>query len=123
VYSDIVPGCNIHEHYNGQVGGLYFNPVCFVNPANGEFGNAPGYLAGLRNPGFAVEDLGVSKSQLFGDHYQLRLYFQMFNVFNRHGFVGPNTQIGTAGFGEVLPQDLNGLPGSRVGQFGARFSF
>jgi hypothetical protein len=47
----------------------------------------------------------------------------MFNVFNRHGFSGPNTQIGTAGFGAILPQDLNGLPGPRVGQFGARFSF
>jgi hypothetical protein len=123
VYADIVPGCNIHADYNGQVGGVYFNPTCFVNPPNGEFGNAPGYLAGLRNPGFAVEDLGVSKSQLFGERYQLRLYFQMFNVFNRHRFAGPNTQIGTPGFGEVLPQDLNGLPGPRVGQFGARFSF
>jgi len=123
VYSDIVPGCNIHGHYNGQVGGLYFNPSCFVNPPNGEFGGAPGYLADLRNPGFAVEDFGVSKAQRLGEHYQLCLYFQMFNVFNRHGFSGPNTQIGTAGFGAILPQDLNGLPGPRVGQFGARFSF
>jgi hypothetical protein len=123
VYSDIVPGCNIHEHYNRQVGGLYFNPACFVNPPNGEFGDAPGYLADLRNPGFSVEDLGVSKAQRLGERYQMRVYFQMFNVFNRHGFAGPNTQIGTAGFGEVLPQDVNGLPGARVGQFGARFSF
>jgi hypothetical protein len=123
VYADVVPGCNIREDYNGHVGGVYFNSTCFVNPPNGEFGNAPGYLAGLRNPGFAVEDFGVSKSQLFGERYQLRVYFQMFNVFNRHGFSGPNTQIGTAGFGAILPQDLNGLPGPRVGQFGARFSF
>ncbi len=123
VYSDIVPGCNYSEHYNGQVGGTYFNPACFTNPPNGEFGNAPGYLAGLRNPGFASEDVGVSKSLALGERYQLNLYFQAFNVFNRHGFTGPNTQIGTAGFGEVLPQDLNGFPGPRVGQFGARFSF
>ncbi len=123
VYSDIVPGCDISEHYNGQVGGTYFNPACFVNPPFGEFGNAPGYLAGLRNPGLATEDLGVSKSSRFGEHYNLRFYFQMFNVFNRHGVAGPNTQIGTAGFGEVLAQDLNGLPVARVGQFGARFSF
>jgi hypothetical protein len=123
VYSDIVPGCNIHEHYNGQVGGLYFNPACFVNPPNSEFGEAPGYLADLRNPGFAIEDFGVSKAQRLGERYQLCVYFQMFNVFNRHGFSGPNTQIGAAGFGEILPQDLNGLPGPRVGQFGARFSF
>jgi hypothetical protein len=124
VYADIVPGCNFHENYNGQVDGTYFNPACFVNPPNGEFGDAPGYLAGLRNPGFASEDLGVSKAVQFGcEDCQLRLYFQVFNVFNRHGFTGPNTQIGTAGFGEVLPQDLNGLPGPRVGQFGARFLF
>lgn len=112
------------SHYNGQVGGAYFNPACFANPDNGEFGDAPGYLAGLRNPGFASEDLGVSKALRFAaERCQLSLYFQMFNVFNRHGFTGPNTQIGTAGFGQVLPEDLNGLPGPRVGQFGARFSF
>jgi hypothetical protein len=29
----------------------------------------------------------------------------------------------SAGFGEILPQDLNGLPGPRVGQFGTRFRF
>jgi len=123
VYSDIVRGCDISEHYNGQVGGAYFNPACFVNPANAEFGNAPGYLSALRNPGLAVEDIGVDKIVRFGERSQLRLYFQMFNVFNRHGFSGPDTQDGTAGFGMVLPQDLNGVPGPRVGQFGARFSF
>jgi len=47
----------------------------------------------------------------------------MFNAFNRHGFAGPNTQIGSAKFGKVMPEDLNGLPGPRVGQFGARFTF
>jgi hypothetical protein len=106
------------------VGETYFNPACFTNPPNGEFGDAPGYLAHLRNPGLATEDVGVSKLFCVGcDRYQLRLYFQAFNVFNRHGFSGPNTQIGTAGFGKVLPQDLNGAPGPRVGQFGAHFTF
>jgi hypothetical protein len=124
VYADIAPGCNISANWNGQVGGTYFNPACFTNPPNGEFGNAPGYLAGLRNPGLATEDLGLSKSFRFGcESCQLRMYFQMFNVFNRHGVTGPNTQIGTAGFGTVMAQDLNGLPGPRVGQFGARFNF
>ncbi|HYA63439.1 MAG TPA: hypothetical protein VED66_09545, partial [Candidatus Sulfotelmatobacter sp.] len=124
VYADIVPGCDISEHYNGQVGGTYFNPACFVNPPYGEFGDAPGYLAGLRNPGIATEDLSVSKFLRLGcEGCLLRVYFQMFNVFNRHGFSGPNTQIGTANFGQVLPQDLNGLPGPRVGQLGMRFTF
>jgi hypothetical protein len=124
VYADIVPGCDIGAHYNGQVGGSYFNPSCFSNPPNGEFGNAPGYLAQLRNPGLASEDVGISKSFRFADErYLLSLRFQMFNVFNRHGFAGPNTQIGTADFGTVIYQNLNGLPGPRVGQFGARFTF
>lgn len=124
VYSDIVPGCDYSQHYNGQVGGTYFNPACFVNPPFGQFGDAPGYLGNLRNPGLATEDLSLSKATRFGcDACQLRVYFQMFNVFNRHGFSGPNTQIGTAGFGEVLPQDLNGLPGPRVGQIGLRYTF
>jgi hypothetical protein len=124
VYANIVPGCDISAHYNGQVGGTYFNPACFANPANGEFGDAPGYLAQLRKPGLASEDVGISKSLRFGgERYLLSLRFQVFNVFNRHGFAGPNTQIGTADFGKVLPEDLNGLPGPRVGQFGARLAF
>lgn len=123
VYSDMVPGCDFSEHFNGQVGNTYFNPACFTNPANGEFGNAPGYLASLRNPGFASEDVGLRKSLGLGERSRLSLYFQAFNVFNRHGFNGPNTQIGTADFAKVLPEDLNGLPGPRVGQFGARFVF
>jgi hypothetical protein len=124
VYSDIVPGCDIGAQYNGQVGGTYFNPSCFSNPPNGEFGNAPGYLSQLRAPGLATEDVGISKAFRFADErYLLSLRFQMFNAFNRHGFAGPNTQIGSAKFGKVMPEDLNGVPGPRVGQFGARFTF
>jgi hypothetical protein len=124
VYADLVPGCNISAHYNGQVGGTYFNPACFVNPPNGEFGDAPGYLSQLREPGLATEDLGISKAFRFAsERYQLSLRFQMFNVFNRHGFAGPNTQIGSQDFGKVMYYDLNGTPGPRVGQFGARFTF
>ena len=55
--------------------------------------------------------------------YQLSLRFQMFNVFNRHTFAGPNTQIGSTDFGKLMPYDLNGTPGPRVvAKFGARDS-
>jgi hypothetical protein len=53
----------------------------------------------------------------------MRMYFQMFDVFNRHGITVPTMQIGSARFGTVMAQDLNGLPGLGVGQFGARFTF
>jgi len=123
VYANLIPDCDIGQHYNGQVGATYFNPTCFANPANGEFGTAPGYLGGLRNPGFASEDIGVRKTVRIAERCQLHLYFQVFNVFNRHGFSGPNTQIGTTDFAKVLPEDLDGVPGPRVGQFGAHLSF
>jgi len=124
VYPDIVPGCDISAHYNGQVGGQYFNPSCFANPPFGEFGNAPSYLAQLRSPSLATEDFGVSKVFRFaGERNGLSLRFQMFNVFNRHGFGGPNTVIGDQNFGKVTSSDLFGSPGPRVGQFGARFTF
>jgi hypothetical protein len=95
-----------------------------VNPPYGEFGDAPGELSQLREPGLATEDLGISKAFRFAsERYQLSLRFQMFNVFNRHEFAGPNTQIGSPDFGKVMPYDLNGNLGPRVGQFGARFTF
>jgi hypothetical protein len=125
IYADIVSGCDISQHFNGQVGGQYFNPACFANPAYGQFGKAPGYLDGLRNPGLATEDIGLNKALAFGDgdRYRLSLRFQMFNAFNRHGFGGPNTSIGNPDFGKVMPYSLNGSPGPRQGQFGMRFTF
>jgi len=125
VYSNYTAGCDVNQHFNGKPGGTYFNTTCFSNPAYGSFGNAPGYLSNLRNPGLATEDLGVNKAIAFGSdgRYKLSLRLQMFNVFNRHGFGGPNTTIGSPDFGKVMPYSLNGAPGPRQGQIGARFTF
>lgn len=135
VYSNIDPSCSINQGYDGSVGGTYFNPSCFSNPAYGAFGNAPGYLSKLRNPGLATEDLGITKSLKFGERYNLSIRFQMFNVFNRRGFGGPNTTIGAENFGVPIfgkvgtPDGFGhlyaagGAPGPRQGQFGMRFTF
>jgi hypothetical protein len=129
VYSNIDPNCSINQSFDGSVGGTYFNSACFSNPANGEFGNAPGYLSNLRKAGLASEDLGISKAMKFGERYQLSIRFQMFNVFNRHSYGDPNTSIGTDQFGHVGTWDgseylaTGGTPGPRIGQFGLRFSF
>jgi hypothetical protein len=131
VYANYDPKCDLKQSYNGTVGGTYYNKACFSNPAYGHFGNAPGYLANLRNPGLATEDLGINKSMKFGERYQLSLRFQMFNVFNRHGYASPNTAIGSDQEGKVGTYNgpnqpwyaAGGTPGPRVGQFGARFTF
>ena len=122
VYANVARNCDIHQHFNGQVGGTYFNPSCFSNPDFGGFGNAPGYLADLRYSGLATEDIGINKTLAFGERYRLSLRFQMFNAFNRHRFSGPNTTIGDPRFGTVPADDLNGQ-NPRIGQFGARFTF
>jgi hypothetical protein len=122
VYANLTSGCDISRHYNGQVGGTYFNQACFSNPDYGAFGNAPGYLADLRYPGLATEDIGFNKTIVFQERFRLSLRFQMFNAFNRHRFSGPNTTIGDPRFGTVPAENLNGQ-NARIGQFGARFSF
>ena len=119
---NLAPNCNIDQHFNGQVGGTYFNAACVCNPDYGAFGNAPGYLSNLRYPGLATEDIGFNKTVVFNDRYRLSLRFQMFNAFNRHRFSGPNTTIGDPRFGTVPADNLNGQ-NPRIGQFGARFTF
>jgi hypothetical protein len=122
VYANLQPNCDISQHFNGRVDGSYFNKACFSNPDYGLFGNAPGFLADLRYPGTAVEDIGLNKNISFGERFHLSLRFQMFNAFNRHRFSGPNTTIDDPRFGTVPAENLSGL-NPRVGQFGARFTF
>lgn len=125
VYANLDPKCSLAGNYSGHVGETYFNPTCITNPAYGQFGNAPGYFENLRNPGLKSEDLSVNKALAFGadGRYKLTLKAQFFNVFNRHSFGGPNTQIGSPDFGKVMSYSLNGPVGPRVGQIGARFTF
>jgi hypothetical protein len=123
VYPNIVAGCDLHGgSFNGQIGSTYFNPACFTNPTNGEFGNSPTYNSNLRGFGLATEDIGINKYFSFGadGRFKLNLRYDMFNAFNRHGYAGPSTGV-DANLGKIL--DGGGSPDHRVGQLGARFTF
>jgi len=123
VYPVLAANCNLHSgSFNGQIGSTYFNPACFSNPTNGEFGNSPVYNANLRGFGLATEDIGVNKYFTFGSdgHYKLNVRFDMFNAFNRHSYAGPLTGV-DGNLGKIT--DGGGTPGGRVGQLGARFTF
>jgi hypothetical protein len=123
IYANYDPSCKLNTgSFNNTVGGTYFNPACFSNPAYGGFGNAPTYLSNLRNFGFASEDISVHKNFVFGQdgRMNLNVRFDMFNAFNRRGFAGPITTAGDPNFGKVV--DAGGI-GGRFGQFGARFTF
>ncbi len=123
VYPNLVAGCDVHSgSFNGQIGSTYFNPACFVNPTNSEFGNSPTYLSNVRRFGLATEDIGINKYFSFGTdgRFKLNVRYDMFNAFNRHSYSDPSTGV-DGNLGKIL--DGGGNPGARVGQLGARFTF
>jgi hypothetical protein len=96
----------------------YFNPAAFSNPAYGELGTGPGKWEQLRRPGGAYEDLGIMKRFTLGPvRAQLRL--ELLNLFNRHYFGWPNTDIGSDLFGQMTTP--TGTP--RQGQLMLRFDW
>ena len=96
----------------------HFNPAAFSNPAYGEFGTGPGKFEELRAPGGAYEDLGIMKHFTIGPvRAQLRL--ELVNLFNRHYFGWPNTDIGSDVFGQMT--STTGTP--RQGQVSIRFDW
>ncbi len=96
----------------------YFNPAAYSNPAYGEFGTGPGRFEELRAPGGAYEDLGIMKHFTIGPvRAQLRL--ELVNLFNRHYFGWPNTDIGSDLFGQMT--STTGTP--RQGQLSIRFDW
>jgi hypothetical protein len=121
VYVNLAPGCDLT---NGSAGiyKQWLNTSCFQIPAKGELGTAGNYIESLRYPGLATEDVGVHKSLAFGpeDRYQFTFRLEFFNIFNRHQMGGPDTNMNSPTFGQIL--GYGGL-GGRVGQFGARFTF
>ena len=131
VYINIAPGCKLTTGHKG-IGQQYINPACLSNPdgSTGALGNGQNYQAGIRNPGFADEDLAAHKSFSVGpdNRYKLTLRMEFYDLFNRSHLAGPDTNYAdynpndpaASTFGKFLT--YNGGQG-RVGQFGARFTF
>jgi hypothetical protein len=97
----------------------YFNPAAFSNPAYGEFGTGPGRFEELRTPGGAYEDLGIMKRFTVGP-VRAQLRFELLNLFNRHYFGNPNTDIGSDLFGQMT---TTGYSTPRQGQLSVRFDW
>jgi hypothetical protein len=103
------------------VGNLYFDPSNFSNPNWGEFGTGPLYFSDFRGFGQAQENIGLLKNFRFGTdgRFRLQFRFELYNMFNRHYFSDPNTDIASPLFGNVT--STTGSP--RAGQLGARFEW
>ena len=114
------------ENFNygkpGDPGNLYFDPANFSNPAYGDLGTVPIYRGDFRGFGWSNEDVMFLKNFRFAERFRVQFRFEMYNLFNRHHFRDPNTNIGNPSgqpFGYVT-----GIVGSpREGQIGARFEW
>jgi hypothetical protein len=97
----------------------YFDPSAFSNPGYGDFGTGPGRFEQLRSHGNAYEDFGLMKYFTIGPvRAQLRL--ELINLFNRHYFDNPVTDIGSPLFGQVIS---TGYSTPRQGQVALRFEW
>lgn len=75
----------------------------------------------LRGFGYADEDITLMKYTSFGPEgkFKLSIRVEFYDLFNRHYFDNPNTDISSPNFGYVT-----GVQGaSRNGQFGARLQW
>ena len=128
IYSNVAAGADLSRHFSGpkfnpskgmDPGNMYFNPAGFSNPAFGDYGNSGPYVAGLNGFGNASENLSAYKDFRIKERMKLQIRAEFFNVFNRHYFDNPDTNIASTTFGNVL--SVGGSP--RVGQLGARFEW
>jgi len=127
IYVNANPNGNYDVQFNGNYdasnqgaqGNKYFDSSNFSNPAYGEFGTGPGRFEKVRGFGWAGEDLGLMKNFTFGSRYSLQFRLELINVFNRHYYTNPVTDIGSQYFGYVT--STTGQP--RQGQVGIRFQF
>jgi len=133
VYANLTPGADLSNHFskgkfnpgNPTAAGAYFSPSAFTNPSYGSLGNAGPYVPSLAGFGSAEEDLSVSKEFAFGERFRMELRGEFFDVFNRHYFADPDTNLASPTFGYVLTTAANRQSGvyARQGQISARISW
>ncbi|HUI43679.1 MAG TPA: TonB-dependent receptor [Terriglobia bacterium] len=99
----------------------YFPATVAVNPAYGQLGTGPARIDALRGPGIVSENASLLKYFRFGHdgRYALSFRAEFYNLFNRHAFGNPNTDVSSPEFGYIT--GVNSAP--RTGQFGARFQW
>jgi hypothetical protein len=104
---DLVPGVNPLTGMGCQgfdpATGIYLNRAAFADPAPLTFGNAARVLGNVRGCPTLNEDMSLMKNlRLKQDgRISLRMGADFFNVFNRHNFSNPDTNIDDPGFGRI----------------------
>jgi hypothetical protein len=104
-----------------KLGGYYFNPAAFVQPANYTFGTASRHLADLDSPTAWNFDAMVEKDTHVGERYVVSFRAEAFNALNNVIFSGPTTSVSSASFGQMATMSQSNTP--RNIQASLRFTF
>ena len=112
---------NVSNSSNPPAADRYFPATVASNPAYGDFGSGPPRLDALRGFGITSENVSLLKNTSFGHEgrYKLQFRVEFYNLFNRHTFANPITDLTSPEFGFV--PGVSSTP--RNGQFGVRFEF
>ena len=97
----------------------WFNTSCFTQPGPFQLGNEPRVDASMRADGVKNFDFAISKRTPITENVSLAFRAEFYNIFNRVQFSPPNTQPGSAVFGQVTAQYNQ----PRLVQFGMRLLF
>jgi hypothetical protein len=105
----------------------WFNPAAFTAPtdslgrAGGVYGTS-GYDM-LYGPRFQSWDMNLKKNVAWGDHYNVQLRADSFNIFNHPNFNTPNANISNSNVGTVTA--ISGTPSyqARTMEFAVKFNF
>jgi hypothetical protein len=110
-----VAGCN---PYANQTKTQYINPACFIQPPNGQLGDAsrvPVYGPDFVNTDFSV----IKRFRLPWENMDLNFRAEFFNLFNHAQFGQPVSDINAPGFGAVNSTVNN----PRLVQFALKLTF
>jgi hypothetical protein len=112
---------NVSDTNAPPAGNQYFPKTIAKNPAYGEFGTGPTRVDAIRGFGIENENVSLMKNTYLGaeGRYKLQFRVEFYNIFNRHTFINPITDLNSPEFGYV--PGVSSTP--RAGQFGLRFEF
>ncbi|HXM19827.1 MAG TPA: carboxypeptidase regulatory-like domain-containing protein [Terriglobales bacterium] len=104
---NLVPGVNpILSHWTPSTG--YLNPLAFVQPAFGTFGDLD--RDSIYGPGFSNADFSITKNTRLTERLNVQLRAEFFNIFNHPNFALPAHTIipgyvdnGSPGSPQVVP--------------------
>lgn len=98
-------GGDIKDRLGGISGGPgYLNADAFRQPLSFEFGNVPRLTDSIRTPNRSNIDVSVMKNFSLYERLRLQLRGEAYNLPNHPIFNGPNTSVGSAGFGTITSQ-------------------